>query len=55
MQAGALAALDDELILTQDLRRVCALPTGYVEEALASILHPGQVTAAPVSRTRRIA
>lgn len=34
LHAGALAALAPELILTQDLCRVCALPTGHVEEAL---------------------
>ena len=35
MQADALAALAPELILTQDLCRVCALPAGQVEEALS--------------------
>jgi iron complex transport system substrate-binding protein len=34
LHAGALAALAPELILTQDLCRVCALPSGHVEEAL---------------------
>ena len=34
LHAGALAALEPELILTQDLCRVCALPSGHVEEAL---------------------
>jgi iron complex transport system substrate-binding protein len=34
LHAGALAGLDPELILTQDLCRVCALPSGHVEEAL---------------------
>ena len=34
LHAGALAALAPELILTQDLCRVCALPTSHVEEAL---------------------
>jgi iron complex transport system substrate-binding protein len=34
LHADALAALSPELILTQDLCRVCALPTGRVEEAL---------------------
>ena len=34
LHADALAALAPELILTQDLCRVCALPTGHVEEAL---------------------
>jgi iron complex transport system substrate-binding protein len=34
LHAGALAALDPELILTQDLCRVCALPAGHVSEAL---------------------
>jgi iron complex transport system substrate-binding protein len=34
LHADALAALDPELILTQDLCRVCALPAGHVNEAL---------------------
>jgi iron complex transport system substrate-binding protein len=34
LHAGALAALAPELILTQDLCRVCALPAGHVEDAL---------------------
>lgn len=34
LHAEALAGLDPELILTQDLCRVCALPTGQVSEAL---------------------
>jgi iron complex transport system substrate-binding protein len=34
LHAGALAALDPELILTQDLCRVCALPAGHVTDAL---------------------
>lgn len=34
LHADALAALAPDLILTQDLCRVCALPTGQVEEAL---------------------
>ncbi|MDG6103610.1 ABC transporter substrate-binding protein [Dactylosporangium aurantiacum] len=34
LHAGALAALDPQLILTQDLCRVCALPSGHVEDAL---------------------
>lgn len=34
LHAGALAGLDPELILTQDLCRVCALPSGHVGEAL---------------------
>ena len=34
MRADALAALEPDLILTQDLCRVCALPTGHVEDAL---------------------
>ena len=34
LHADALAALDPELILTQDLCRVCALPAGHVSEAL---------------------
>jgi len=34
LHADALAALAPDLILTQDLCRVCALPTGRVEDAL---------------------
>ena len=34
LHADALAALAPDVILTQDLCRVCALPTGHVEEAL---------------------
>jgi iron complex transport system substrate-binding protein len=34
LHAGALADLDPDLILTQDLCRVCALPSGHVEDAL---------------------
>ena len=37
LDSSALAALDPELILTQDLCRVCALPAGTVDEALATI------------------
>ena len=35
LDAGALAALAPDVILTQDLCRVCALPSGQVEEALS--------------------
>jgi iron complex transport system substrate-binding protein len=34
LHAEALAALRPDLILTQDLCRVCALPSGHVEDAL---------------------
>ncbi|WP_253866486.1 ABC transporter substrate-binding protein [Micromonospora sp. WMMA2032] len=34
LHAGALAELDPELILTQDLCRVCALPSGTVADAV---------------------
>jgi iron complex transport system substrate-binding protein len=34
LHAQALATLAPELILTQDLCRVCALPSGHVEDAL---------------------
>jgi iron complex transport system substrate-binding protein len=34
LHADALAELEPELILTQDLCRVCALPSGHVEDAL---------------------
>jgi iron complex transport system substrate-binding protein len=37
LDRAALAALDPELILTQDLCRVCALPAGTVDDALAAI------------------
>lgn len=37
LHAGALAALDPAVILTQDLCRVCALPAGRVEDALAHL------------------
>ena len=35
LHADALAELEPELILTQDLCRVCALPSGLVEDALS--------------------
>jgi iron complex transport system substrate-binding protein len=35
LHADALAGLDPDLILTQDLCRVCALPSGHVEDALS--------------------
>src|SRR5690242_409757 len=34
LDAGALAEIAPDVILTQDLCRVCALPTGDVEDAL---------------------
>ncbi len=34
---GAMARLRPELILTQDLCRVCAVPSGHVQEALAHL------------------
>lgn len=34
LDAGALAAIAPDVILTQDLCRVCALPTNHVEDAL---------------------
>jgi iron complex transport system substrate-binding protein len=34
LHSDALAALQPDLILTQDLCRVCALPSGHVEDAL---------------------
>jgi iron complex transport system substrate-binding protein len=37
LRAGALAGLDPELILTQDLCRVCALPSGQVADALGHL------------------
>jgi iron complex transport system substrate-binding protein len=35
LHAHALAELEPDLILTQDLCRVCALPSGHVEDALS--------------------
>ncbi|SBT41955.1 ABC transporter substrate-binding protein [Micromonospora auratinigra] len=37
LHAGALAGLDPDLILTQDLCRVCALPSGQVADAVAHL------------------
>ncbi|MBN1092111.1 ABC transporter substrate-binding protein [Blastococcus sp. TML/M2B] len=37
LHAGALAALDPDVVLTQDLCRVCALPAGRVDEAVAHL------------------
>jgi iron complex transport system substrate-binding protein len=37
LHADALAALRPDLILTQDLCRVCALPSGHVEDALVHL------------------
>jgi iron complex transport system substrate-binding protein len=37
LHAGALRDLDPQVILTQDLCRVCALPAGHVEDALAHL------------------
>ncbi|GGN44368.1 iron complex transport system substrate-binding protein [Actinoplanes campanulatus] len=37
LHADALAGLDPELILTQDLCRVCALPSGHVDQALSHL------------------
>ncbi|GLY00635.1 ABC transporter substrate-binding protein [Actinoplanes sp. NBRC 101535] len=37
LHADALATLAPELIITQDLCRVCALPSGHVDEALAHL------------------
>ncbi|GIE78151.1 cobalamin-binding protein [Actinoplanes philippinensis] len=37
LHAGALAGLDPDLILTQDLCRVCALPSGHVDRALSHL------------------
>jgi iron complex transport system substrate-binding protein len=34
LDAGALAEIAPDVILTQDLCRVCALPTNHVEDAL---------------------
>jgi iron complex transport system substrate-binding protein len=45
LDADALAALAPELILTQDLCRVCALPSGHVEEALGYLGCTAEVVA----------
>ena len=45
LHADALASLAPELILTQDLCRVCALPTGHVEEALGYLGCTAEVVA----------
>lgn len=37
LDTGALAALAPDVILTQDLCRVCALPSGHVDEALVHL------------------
>lgn len=37
LDEGALADVDPDLVLTQDLCRVCALPTDQVDEALAHL------------------
>jgi iron complex transport system substrate-binding protein len=37
LHAQALAGLDPELILTQDLCRVCAIPSGQVDDALGHL------------------
>ncbi|GAA2633755.1 cobalamin-binding protein [Dactylosporangium fulvum] len=37
LHAGALAGLDPDLILTQDLCRVCAIPSGHVQDALGHL------------------
>ncbi|WP_328469956.1 ABC transporter substrate-binding protein [Actinoplanes sp. NBC_00393] len=37
LHADALAGLEPELILTQDLCRVCALPSGHVDDALSHL------------------
>ncbi|GIF14624.1 cobalamin-binding protein [Actinoplanes teichomyceticus] len=37
LHADALAGLSPDLILTQDLCRVCALPSGHVDDALAHL------------------
>ena len=48
LDEGALADLDPTLVLTQDLCRVCALPTDRVDEALAHLgCHADVVTLDP--------
>jgi iron complex transport system substrate-binding protein len=48
LHADALAGLAPDLILTQDLCRVCALPAGHVEDALAHLgCHAEVVTLDP--------
>lgn len=45
LREGALRGLDPELVLTQDLCRVCALPSDHVEEALAHLGCSAEVVA----------
>jgi iron complex transport system substrate-binding protein len=48
LHTGALAGLTPDLILTQDLCRVCAVPAGHVEDALAHLgCHAEVVTLDP--------
>src|SRR6202451_393443 len=50
LHADALALLQPDLILTQDLCRVCALPSGHVEDALGYLgCRAGVVSLAPHS------
>src|ERR1700759_1501521 len=57
LDAGALAGLGADLILTQDLCRVCALPSGQVTDALdylgcrADVLSPDPYSLAEVLAT----
>jgi iron complex transport system substrate-binding protein len=43
LDAAALAALAPDVVLTQDLCRVCALPAGAVGQALATVGCPGTI------------
>lgn len=43
LDADLIADIDPDLILTQDLCRVCAVPTGHVEDALAVLGCDAQV------------
>lgn len=43
LDEAALAAIRPDLVLTQDLCRVCAVPTGEVDAALARLAHPARV------------
>ena len=54
LHADALAGLDPDLILTQDLCRVCALPSGHVADAAGLPGLPGRrAVARPVHARRR--
>jgi iron complex transport system substrate-binding protein len=51
---AAIAELSPELLLTQDLCRVCAVPTGDVDAALARIGCPAEVVTLEPQRLREV-